>query len=227
MGELKKYDIGYYLLSAILKSRQKIECFKKNSFLEEEINVYLAGLLSSLTKVDQEFAKKTISLNEIDIVSLVSQTQEDAQKYFIYKTNADYLLVCLGLFNNIGTNFKDRLQNYYLLASNYHHRVYHYRTVLSQILEKLSCDLDNYLQLLYFLRQDYFRIARTISDKELNMIIEQAKESQREILLHKKWDIFLDAYSLWLKTKLPEALERLNFASEELKAIDPTFKFKV
>ncbi|MFH1259414.1 MAG: hypothetical protein ABII74_06360 [Elusimicrobiota bacterium] len=236
----KKDSVGYYLLSAIIKLQKKMECFRGNIFLEEEVNVYLAGVLLSLL-VGRLFSDKLISLNDTDIFQLLSKTKDVSEKYSIYKVNADHLLVCLGIFNNIGTSFKDshcfygrrketyvgRLQDYYLLASSYHQKIYRQQTILSQVLEQLSHNLSNYLQLLSFLRQDYFCLTKTVSKEEFAVIIEQAKQSQREILLQKKRDLFLDAYSYWLKTKQPEALEKLNFAVADLKAVDPDFSFKL
>ena len=236
-GELLYYDLKKkerefvlgFIISALLKSRVHTGLESNKGFFDEDVNVYLAHLLLAYT--DSKYyqsCQRYISLNDMDVFKMIEEEEDSCLKYFVYKINADNLLVSLGIFQNL-KYIKDksigRAKAYYELASSYNKEIYRKITAVSEVLEKLSTWFERYLTILTEMRKEYFNILEYISDPEVSSLIQELKEYEKECLLHKKYDEFLDVYSEWLNDKKDQTHQRLELIAQELKELDISFHF--
>jgi hypothetical protein len=68
---------------------------------DEDVNVYLAHLLHSFINPRYvEQSRKFLSKYDTDVLRRLSAATDARLKYQIYKTNADFLLVSIGIFDN-------------------------------------------------------------------------------------------------------------------------------
>jgi len=161
-------------------------------------------------------------------------------KYTIYKTNADFLLISIGIFRNPdgsrpGTKdafMKDneevyvgRAKAYYQFAYSYSQSMFRKATAISEVLEKLSRGFEQYVDILSYMRGEYFNILERLSSGDvyhLERAIDRA-ESDRE--LRALQDQFLDMYSEYMKTNKAELKEQLRELAKKIQRIDESFRF--
>src|SRR6185436_10764355 len=95
-------------------------------------------------------------------------------KYLIYKTNADFLLVSIGIFDNpTGQAAQRRLQpseeayigrgkTYYHFAYSYSQQMHRKNQGVSEVLEKLSVGFDKYIRILSHMRGEYLDLVKRL-----------------------------------------------------------------
>src|SRR5213075_3535563 len=107
--------------------------------------------------VDQ--SKKFLSKYDTDVFRRLSTSTDARLKYLIYKTNADFLLVSIGIFDNprgAGASSRKlqpseeayigRGKTYYHFAYSYSQQMHRKNAGVSEVLEKLSVGFDKYLR---------------------------------------------------------------------------------
>ncbi len=218
-----------FIVSALLKSRRHAGLESNKGFFDEDVNVYLAHLLLAYTDPGYcHSCQRYISLNDLDVFKMIEDVEDSCLRYFVYKVNADNLLLSLGIFQNL-KDIKDksigRAKTYYELAASYNKEIYRKITAVSEVLGKLSTWFERYLAILTETRREYFNILEYVSDPEISSLIHELEEYEKECLLHKKYDEFLDAYSAWLRDKKEETRHNLERIAKELKEIDTGFHF--
>ena len=93
----------YFMINCLLYSRMETGLVSNQDFYDEDVNVYLAHLLHSFINPDYvEQSKKYLSKYDADVFRRLSNSTDARLKYSIYKTNADFLLVSIGIFDNPG-----------------------------------------------------------------------------------------------------------------------------
>src|SRR6188768_3736038 len=91
----------YFMINCLLYSRMETGLVSNQDFYDEDVNVYLAHLLHSFINPDYvEQSKKYLSKYDADVFKRLSNSTDARLKYSIYKTNADFLLVSIGIFDN-------------------------------------------------------------------------------------------------------------------------------
>jgi len=91
----------YFMINCLLYSRMETGLVSNQDFYDEDVNVYLAHLLHSFINPDYvEQSKKYLSKYDADVFRRLSNSTDARLKYSIYKTNADFLLVSIGIFDN-------------------------------------------------------------------------------------------------------------------------------
>ena len=120
---------------------------------EEDVNQYITLVLAELVN------PKSLALSNQYLVSLESDAgriatdmEECSKKYFVYKVNADFLLLNLGLFNPdtniLGTAYFDKAEFYYFSAASSLKAIKGGRSGQSDVLEKLSLKFGKYVGIL-------------------------------------------------------------------------------
>lgn len=228
-----------YLLEVLMKARESLGIHSNQKAFDEDVNIYLAHLLlASLLPDYNEIAHRYLALNTSDMMESIGHQQDRVVRYFIYKVNADYLLIHLGVFHDL-VSFRSRsfqkserdyvhlAQRYYDSASNYNHRIYRKHTAIADVLSKLS---------VYF--EDYRRILEAASDEFFHLMKHAVPASRpesggadltgviRSIELEHRLNEFLDLYGEWLRTKSPACLPLLEHAAKAVKELDPSFTFE-
>ena len=168
---------------------------------------------------------------------MIEDSQDNYFKYLVYKTNADYLLLLLGIFQNLsgggkGTGaFFDKSQNsyegyattYYQFASEYDRLVHHKITALGTILHKLSQSFGLYEQILMNVREAYLKFLKT-KEEDFSQFLKELDALKELFHLREKQDLFLDTYSAYLKTKESSLRDKLSEIAKELERLDPSFR---
>ena len=233
-----------FLLNSLLKAREVCHKQSNKKTFDEDVNIYLAHLLFANSFSDyHEMADKYLTINVSELMELLNQHPDKVTRYFIYKVNADYLLVHLGLFCDLNPSnphpfqkterqFVELGQDYYDHASLCNQQIYRKKTAVGDVLIKLSKHFEDYKKILQFVRDDFFHFINWIrsneSQPQQRVRIEPSTElPATSTNLEQKQNEFLDIYGEWLKTKSEDLIPILIRLTEELKRIDPKFAFDV
>ncbi len=120
---------------------------------DEDVNHYITLTLADLVNPRslELIHKYTVGL-DADAGQIAVNLEETAKKYFLYKINADFLLLSLGLFhpdtNILGNAYLDKGESYYYCAASSLKAAHGGRSGMSDVLEKLSIGFGNYVEIL-------------------------------------------------------------------------------
>ncbi len=151
----------FFMLNCLLYSRLEKGFPSNQDFYDEDVNVYLANLLCSFMK--PEYHKRSrpyLSPYDSTLFEKVANSTDARLKYTIYKTNADFLLISIGIFNNAEARRPDTAQAYrsseeaymgrgkayYHFAYTYSQSAFRKSTGIAEILEKLSKGFERYIE---------------------------------------------------------------------------------
>ncbi len=226
-----------YLLGSILNSRKDSD-FPSNRYVyDEDVNVYMAHLLFAVSLPEyHDMAEPYLSLDTSDIVNWVKGTEDKTIRYFIFKVNADHILIHTAIFDDLENkkqkffkksqkHYRELAQLYYDQAALYHSRIYRKKTGVGEVLEKLSRYFDNYQDLLRKVRRDYFGFVNNFRDQAFTQFVGEVKHYENSVGYQEKIDQLLDLYGLWLKNKDPETKNKIQGLVERIKSMDNHFNF--
>jgi hypothetical protein len=227
-----------YLLGIIIKCRTENN-FPSNYYtFDEDVNIYLAHLLFAVSLPEyHDMAEPYLSLDSGDILKWVRATEDRILRYFIFKVNADHILMHTAVFNDLleskqnkvlkksPKHFRELAKLYYDQAAAYHKRIYRNKTGVVEVLEKLANYYDAYQNLLKIVRRDYFDFVNGFRDQAFKHFMGAVKEYEEKIGKKSKVDEFLDLYADWLDKKDPATREKIVAIVKEIKKVNPDFKF--
>ncbi len=228
-----------FLLDALLKSRSACH-FPSHSatgdVFEEDANIYLAHLLFAASLPDYQTAiKRYLSTSVNDMNELLSKNDDRIVRYFIYKVNADHLMVHLGIFQNMGAerHFFDKTEeqyssmakNYYEQAADFSQRIYRRKTAIGSVLGKLAASFNRYKEVLQHVRKDFFHFMNYFNDQSFGKFCEDVNRYSYEEARNQAVDQFLDAYAEWIETKDLSIHYKLEQLAKKIKELDPQFSF--
>ena len=235
-------NTAYFVLDSLLKSR--IECGFESSaeHHDENVNVYLVHLLSSLVEAPGSGAIATP--RDIDIFEKVRRSQDPRFKSEVYRTHADQLLVATGIFSDTPYveregrrvyegSAQDRIgrgKAYYHYASTFHGRTGAKTATLAQVLARLSDHFERYVDVLFHMRGEYFHLYERLREDDFRMIRDawSAEDGGTgDVDLDALRNDFLDAYWLWHQEPDAGARDALIEAVKRLRAADPSFEFRL
>jgi hypothetical protein len=231
----------YFMINCLLYSRMETGLVSNQDFYDEDVNVYLAHLLHSFLNPEYvEQSKKYLSKYDADVFRRL-QTSTDARlKYAIYKTNADFLLVSIGIFDNpMGSDqnsdslkpaeeaYVGRAKTYYHFAYSYSQQIHRRNSAISEVLEKLSVGFEKYLKILSHMRGEYFDLSRRFSQGEVFHLERTVNEAGKQELIKAKQDQLLELYSAWRKNPTSELEEDLERIAAEIRELNPNFNFEI
>ncbi len=231
----------YFMVNCLLYSRMEIGLPSNEDGFDEDVNVYIANLLQSF--MDPEYIDKSrrfLSKYDTEIFSRLSASKDARLKYTIYKTNADFLLISIGIFDNPRAGVSPSRPNrtdpseegyvgrgkaYYQFAYSYSQILHGKSSAITDVLEKLSTGFDKYVQILTYMRGEYLDLVRRLTDGEIYHLERVVNEEKRSQEIRKKQDELLDAYLEWMRNPSPELEEVIKKRIAEVKEKDPTFSF--
>jgi len=230
------------MLNCLLYSRLETGHPSNKDFYDEDVNMYLTNLLCSFMKPEfHHRAKKYLSRYDTNLFTKIERSSDVRLKYTIYKTNADFLLISIGIFKNpthdtIGNTplFKNseeahmgRAKTYYNFAYSYSQSMFKKSTGISEVLEKLSTGFERYVEILSHMRGEYFNILERLSTGEIYHLEREIDTAQASSELKALQDDFLDKYSAYLKKRDPKVKEELDVMVREIKRLDNSFNFHI
>lgn len=228
----------YYLLESILKARDSGPGLSSGGFFDEDVNIYLAHLLFAMSLPEyHDMADPFISNDPGEVSEWIRQTDDPMLRYFIYKVNADNLLVKNTLFagkpGEINRMIYQKAEKgvsrlavaYYEHAARCHKGIYQKKTGVGQVLDKISGRYDLYQKILLRIKEDYFQFINCFREQAFDHFFTQMNRYER---LNRKDDLldqFLGVYQSWLVSKVPGLRDQARALAMELKEIDPDFRF--
>ena len=230
------------MLNCLLYSRLELGCPSNKDFYDEDVNMYLTNLLCSFMKPEYHHrARKYLSPHDTSLFSRIENSADARLKYTIYKTNADFLLISIGIFSNADARKADTAhlfnnseeahvgkgKAYYSFAYTYSQSMFKKSTGISEVLEKLSTGFERYVEILSHMRGEYFNILDRLSAGEVYHLERSVDKGLASSELKTLQDEFLDLYSEYLKTKNPGLRERIEKMAVEIRRIDDSFSFTI
>ncbi len=230
---------AYFMIRALLNSRVDVGLPADGGVDEQYVNIYLTHLLCAYIEPGYHLrAAKYLSAYDSSVFDRVRHSTSNRLKYTVYRTNADHLLMSIGLFQNPAGRRPDsrpaalhfdedvhvgRGKTYYDFASTYSQSVFGRSSGVTDALGKLSARFEDYVKILSHMRSEYLSFVQRLSDGELYHLQRNVQSEGLRTLR----DEFLDLYSEWRQGPTPELRQRLLETAQKLEHQDPTFKFEL
>jgi hypothetical protein len=230
----------HFMINCLLYSRMETGLVSNAEGYDEDVNVYLAHLLHSFINPEYvEQSRKFLSKYDTDVFRRLSTSADARLKYRIYKTNADFLLVSIGIFDNpmLAGGVRPRVQpneeayigrgkTYYHFAYTYSQQMHRKNAGVSDVLEKLSKGFDKYLRILSHMRGEYLDLAQRLSRGEVYHLERSVDEHAQQERLRAKQDELLERFDAWRRNPDPHTQEEVERVVSEIRALDPNFRFE-
>jgi hypothetical protein len=240
-----------FMMKCLLYSRMETGLVSNKDYYDEDVNVYIAHLLNSFIHPDYiERARPFLSKYDTEVFRRLSTSRDARLKYTLYKTNADFLLVSLGIFDNpdliMGSGRSSQQEagehaylkpleeahvgkgrTYYRFAYSYSEQIHGPKTAITEVLEKLSTGFDKYLRILTHMRGEYLNLLHSLSRGEVYHLERVVNESQRQQTLRQKQDELLDLYLEWKRTREGSLRTQMEALQQEIRSFIPDFRFEV
>ncbi len=231
----------HFMINCLLYSRMETGLVSNADCYDEDVNVYLAHLLHAFINPEYvEQSRKFLSKYDSDVFRRLSTSTDARLKYQIFKTNADFLLVSIGIFDNpaLASGARPRVQpneeayigrgkTYYHFAYTYSQQMHRKNAGVSDVLEKLSKGFDKYLRILSHMRGEYLDLSQRLSRGEVYHLERSVDEHAQQELLRTKQDELLELFKAWQTSPDAHLEESLERVVGEIRAIDPGFKFEL
>jgi hypothetical protein len=234
----------YFLLESILKAKDQAHGLTRVLSFDEDVNIYLAHLLFAVSLPEyHDMADPFLSSNTHEVFEWVRETDDPMLRYFIFKVNADHLLVQSTIFNpdpQLAKRFplkKDALPEkseerlsailYYNQAARFHAGVYDKKTGVGEVLSKIAGQFDVYRHILADVKEDYFKFIECFREQAFQHFLIEISSYEKDHLRDLKMEQFLEIYQRWLSTKSPELKNTILQLVQELRQLDPQFNFDV
>ena len=227
----------HFMMRALLASRIDTGMPAADLSDEEDVNIYLTHLLCAVARPQyHERIQPYVSAFDSSVFERVRQSTDTRLKYTVYKTNADHILLMMGLFQNprgqrpmaVAEELRlddevhvGRGKSYYDFAFTYSRSLFGRSSGIAAVLCKLSEGFERYVKLLAHARGEYFNLIQRIGDGELFHLQRSVAAGNLPALR----DQFLDAWSEWRREPSAEHRARLLEIAAGLEALDPEFRF--
>jgi hypothetical protein len=240
--DMKKQAIvkgGSFFLESILKARTDLHMETGSHKYDEELNVYLAGLLNLLGRSDSFLRLKPyISPFDVDVQKWLETHPGLRNAFVVYRDNADFGLMLLGLFcgyqhpgsyHKIVIGDKDKKEGrvalYYEMAASALTHLHGHQGSLIDVFQALSDHVNEIIRLLQYVSVHYLELKARLTEgslfhleREMNAAAERKKNDA-------KLDEFLRCYAAYKEHPSDETKNKLLSLVDELKRVNPDFKF--
>lgn len=230
----------YYLLESILKARDEDPGLARAGFFDEDVNIYLAHLLFAMSLPEyHDMADPFLSDDPNEVIEWAKQAEDPMLRYFIYKANADNMLIHSTIFVDKLPEVKRAIFRkhehgaerfavvYYNQASRCHKGIYQKKTGVGEVLEKISGHFELYQRLLYRIKGDYFKFIDCFRDEAFRHFFMKMKHYEKQCRKDMIMDEFLELYHLWRVSAKPDLKQKVIYLARELSSIDPKFRFDI
>lgn len=230
----------YYMMDNLLECRKESGFPSNRECFDEDVNVYLAGLLTSNIYAGCSSTTASVIVPyDIRLFEITCGEDDPRRRFDIYRTNADDLLLRLGVFDNPGGRrpgsaahlamtreaWIGRGKSYYSQAWACAAETFRRPTAIGDIMGKLSARFEHYVRILSAMRSSCLNMIPHITDGEMfhlgrSVMAEETKKETAAL-----YDRFLDAWTAFNKTQGNMERARLGKISDELRIADPSFSF--
>jgi hypothetical protein len=186
-------DVGYFFINNFLLSRIDSDMPSDLAEYDEDVNVYTAALLSGVVSGREDLLRADlVSPRDADVFARVQDTKDQRYRYRVYKANADFLYVSLGVFSETSagvdptrasesdtSRLTGRGKSYYQFASAYAERLYGSHAGITEVMDKLSRNFEAYTKVMTWMSGEYLNLVRRLSEGEVFHMERQAQERFR------------------------------------------------
>src|SRR6266850_521181 len=233
-------NVGYFFINNFLLSRIDSDMPSDLKEYDEDVNVYTASLLAGVVTGQQDLLSADyVSTRDADVFARVQETKDQRLRYRVYKANADFLYVSLGIFGEsslVGdapetdedaqSRFTGRGKSYYQFASAYAERLFGRGAAIAEVMDKLSRNFEAYTRVMIWMSGEYLHLMNQISSGEMYHLEQNTQDHFEKSYKANSWDELLASYVEWRGTRSKDSLRRLARAARELRRIDPSFSLK-
>lgn len=230
--------IFFFFLEHILKARIELKLESGRNEEDEELNIYLAGLLHSLVCSDLfTMQKPYISPFDCDVQEWITLHPGLRNQYIVYRENADFGLICCSFFWGyhhpgsyyhhvlIDSNPCTRIALYYEIAASLLSHLQGTHVSLVSVLEALSKNLEEIIKIVRYAASEYFDMMERISEGSFYHLEKEIEKMELEKKYETTLDEFLKIYAAYKENPTEELKRKLFSLSEELKKIKDSFNF--
>lgn len=198
----------FFMLNAYLQSRIETD---HESDGDEEVNVYVAGLLESL--VDGRFYAdnaEQLASSALDVCEKADHCETNRGKATVYRTNADHRLMAFGLFSGFGDHvgryraamtaddaYVEEARQFYGWAALFCARLPSRYRGLALTLEKLADGFGTYHEVLNHMATHHMDLMRRLSPGQTWHLEKDAHQAALPQIEAQALDQMLDAYNRW------------------------------
>jgi hypothetical protein len=158
-------DVGYFFINNFLLSRIDSDLPSDLHEYDEDVNVYTASLLAGVVTGREDLLRADlVSPRDTDVFARIQETKDQRLRYRVYKANADFLYVSLGIFSESALmggaphapdGSQERLagrgKSYYHFASAYAERLFGRGAAIAEVMDKLSRNFEAYTQIMIWM----------------------------------------------------------------------------
>lgn len=229
---------NFFFLEHLLKARADLHLETGKHSFDQEVNVYLTGLLNSLLSSGSLIIQKPyVSAFDSDVRSWLDAHPGARNEYIVYRDNADFSLLLSGLFD--GTEHKGSYQHivltdefdigrvslYYELAASALVHLQGNKSSLVSVFYALSGTINEIILILKRAAATYFDLLEKITDGSIFHLEKELDELQIKTVYAALLDEFLKVYSRYKESPSDEHRRTLLELSEKLKKINESFTF--
>ena len=240
LSPLSREEVGYFFINCFLLSRIDSDLPSDLREFDEDVNVYTASLLAGVASGREDFLRSDyVSLRDADVFARVQETKDRRLRYRVYKANADFLYVSLGIFNEgpapsdldppddeRTSRLTGRGKSYYQFASAYAERLYGRGAAIAEVMDKLSRHFEAYARVMAWMGGEYLHLVNRLSAGEVFHIEKATQKRFEDAHRHSTWDELLESYADWQRTHARDARRRLARAAREMRRADPGFSLR-
>src|SRR5882762_10091371 len=219
-------NVGYFFINNFLLSRIDSDMPSDLKEYDEDVNVYTASLLAGVVTGQQDLlSAEYVSTRDVDVFARVQETKDQRLRYRVYKANADFLYVSLGIFgesslvgdvpetDDDAQRFTGRGKSYYQFASAYAERLYGRGAAIAEVMDKLSRNFEAYTKVMVWMSGEYLHLMNQLSSGEMYHLEHGTQEHFEKSHQTNSWDELLDSYVEWRRTRSRDARRRLGRAA--------------
>jgi len=231
---------GFFFLEHILRARADLHCESDSDSRDQELNVYIAGLLNSLVYQGEYLQQKPyISPFDYDVQQYLSMHPGLRSAYTVYRENADAGLLLTGLFDGYhheGTYHRKaishhdeagRIALYYEIAASALAHLQGNNASLVDVLEAISEHIETILKIIHYTACSYFDLMERLSEGSVYHLEREIDNLEKEKLYQQKLDDFLKAYSLYVENPTDAAKASLLSLAQELRTYKKDFHIEL
>jgi hypothetical protein len=236
--------VAQFLTLSLLGAREAAQLPSNHDGFDEDVNVYLVGLLARfLESTYHEQASRYVHSTDLDLADAVRDGADERLRFRIYKTNADHLLLAIGLFHQVDGSgrpgraheflqrqpieFIGRGSSYYHMASSSLRRLRRRPTAQELALSKLGDGFESYVAVLRRLRSNYFHLVGRLGEGSLFHLARSRPEALSSAECGALYDRFLDALSAWRDAPDDEHYAQLEECVRCVREAVPEFTFEM
>jgi hypothetical protein len=237
LGDKSLQQTSFFFLEHILKARADLHLESGHHEHDQEVNVYLCGLMNSLVDAKELIrGREYVSIFDIDVRRWLDEHPGTRNEYIVYRDNADFGLLQEGVFQGDEhpgsyhhivlpeTTRQDRIVLYYELAAS---ALSHLQGTHGPLVPVFLSLAHHMVEILHIVRRAagfYFEMLDRISEGSLFHLEREMNEKAMMRQYRELLDEFLKIYQKYRSAPCPEERERLMQIAANLHVLNNEFR---